>query len=65
MQSMSWILKQEQENPEMTRDELRKHCSKNYPFSERKGYAYKAFRSAMSDKFGKRQRKNNRQERLI
>ena len=51
-ESYGWIKLQELENPNLDRKELRKHCSKNYPFRERKGYAYKAFLEAMRDVFG-------------
>lgn len=50
--SRGWINAQQMEHPELSRVELRKHCSKNYPFAQRKGYAYKAFLSAMRDVFG-------------
>lgn len=40
------------DNPDMDKQELRKFCSKNYPFNERRGYAYKAFLEAMKDEFG-------------
>ena len=50
--SYGWIKAQQLENPELSHAEMRKHCSKNYPFCERSGYAYKAFLSAMCDVFG-------------
>ena len=63
-ESYGWIRQQELENPELSRQELRKHCSKNYPFRERQGYAYKAFLNAMRDVFGATRRapKTNQQE---
>lgn len=50
--SMGFIKAQKLANPQMTQKELRRHCSKNYPFSERSGFAYKAFLNAMRDEFG-------------
>lgn len=50
---LEWIDTQKQNNPNMTREELRKHCSKNVPLYERKGWEYKAFLSAMHQKFGR------------
>ena len=52
-ESYGWIKQQELKHPEMSRDDLRKHCSKNYPFAARKGYAYQAFLEAMRDVFGR------------
>jgi len=51
-ESYGWIKLQQLENPELSMPDLRKYCSKNYPFAERKGYAYKAFLEAMRDVFG-------------
>lgn len=51
--SYEWILDQRDNNPELSREELKKHCSKNYPFAMRKGYAYKAWLKAMGDFFGR------------
>ncbi len=51
-ESHSWICAQKIKHPEFNHSEMRKHCSKNYPFSERSGYAYKAFLKAMRDHFG-------------
>tara|TARA_R110002072_G_scaffold238329_1_gene395715 strand:- start:50962 stop:51177 length:216 start_codon:yes stop_codon:yes gene_type:complete len=56
-ESYGWIREQQLGNPELSRLELRKHCSKNYPFRERSGYAYKAFLKAMNDVFGATRRK--------
>ena len=54
--SYGWIKEQERQNPDMTKEELRKYCSKNYPFAERKGWAYKAWLSAMKDVFGSKKK---------
>lgn len=54
-----WIKKQQRENPAMCRDDLRKHCSENYPFAQRKGHAYKAYLEAMRDVFGDRRKDKN------
>ena len=51
-ESFAWIKQQEYENPKMDREALRKHCSKNYPYYERRGFAYKAFLQAMREFFG-------------
>lgn len=56
-EAMGFIKKQKIDNPEMPHDELRKHCSKNYPFGMKQGYAYKAFLEAMRDEFGSARRK--------
>ncbi|WP_155837761.1 hypothetical protein [Hydrogenovibrio marinus] len=49
---MNWIDKQEHENPEMTRDQLRLHCKRNCPLTQRSGLAYKGYLKAMREKFG-------------
>lgn len=51
-ESRGWILKQKLEHPELNREELRKYCSQNYPFGERRNYPYKAWLQAMRDHFG-------------
>lgn len=51
-ESYRWIKKQQAENPGLNNQEMRRHCSKNYPFQERRGAAYKGFLSAMRDVFG-------------
>lgn len=56
-EAYGWISQQKLDHPEMSHDELRKHCSKNYPFCERKGWAYKAFLRAMRDHFGAARKK--------
>lgn len=50
--SYLWIKKQQMDNPELSHSEMRKFCSKNYPFEMRSGHAYKAFLQAMRDVFG-------------
>lgn len=52
----SWILDQRDDNPEMDRAELEKHCRQNYPFAMRRGHAYKAWLEAMRDYFGVKQK---------
>lgn len=56
---MSWyetayshIKQQQMENPNLGHVQMRKYCSANYPFCERRGYAYKAWLKAMRDIFG-------------
>jgi hypothetical protein len=49
-----FIAEQREAHPELGRDELKKHCSKNYPFAHRRGWAYKAFLAAMRKQFGTR-----------
>ena len=45
--SAEWLAEQVKAHPEMSKEELRKWCSKNYPFSERRGWAYKAWCKAL------------------
>lgn len=45
--SAEWLQEQIKAHPEMSKDELRKWCSKNYPFHMRRGWAYKAWLKAM------------------
>lgn len=45
--SAAWIAEQLKAHPELSKAELEKHCRKNYPYSERKGWAYKAWLKAM------------------
>jgi len=40
--SADWLQEQIKAHPEMSKEELRKWCSKNYPWYERRGWAYKA-----------------------
>lgn len=54
--SYAWISKQKLENPDMDMYELRKHCSKNFPYGARKHHPYHAFLSAMRDHFGRARR---------
>ena len=49
--SMEFINCMSDENPNLAIDELKKLCSKEYPFGERKYYPYKAFLKAMKDTF--------------
>lgn len=50
--SYYWIKQQQAENPELDHAAMRKHCSKNHPYAERRGAAYKGFLAAMRDVFG-------------
>lgn len=50
--SYAWIKQQQAEHPDLDHTAMRKHCSKNYPFAERRGAAYKGFLAAMRDVFG-------------
>lgn len=43
----SWLQEQIKAHPEMTKKELRRWCSKNYPYSHRSGWAYKAWLKAL------------------
>ena len=61
--SIKWINEQMNAHPEMDREALRKHCSKNYPYAQRSGWAYKSFLAAMKEVFGDRARKK-RDERI-
>ncbi len=45
--SAEWLQEQIKTHPEMDKAELRKWCSKNYPYSMRRGWAYKAWLKAM------------------
>ncbi|QIL72285.1 hypothetical protein G7048_19155 [Diaphorobacter sp. HDW4B] len=47
----AWLQDQIKAHPEMTPAELRKWCSKNYPYSQRKGWAYKAWLKALRSYF--------------
>lgn len=51
-EACAWIQQQKLLHPGMTHQEIRRHCSRNYPFHVRRGYAYKAFLRAMKDHFG-------------
>lgn len=46
-ESAAWLQEQVKAHPEMTKPELRKWCSQNYPFHERRGWAYKAWLKAL------------------
>jgi len=58
--SKDWIDVQRYNNPDMTHDELKKHCKANYPFAQRSGWAYKAWLMAMQSEFGKRDTSSNK-----
>jgi hypothetical protein len=60
---MSWyetaknsIFQTKIDNPDISREELKKRCSENYPFGERKRHPYKAWLKAMKDEFGSKKR---------
>lgn len=41
--SATWLQEQIAAHPEMSKPELRRWCRANYPFTERGGWAYKAW----------------------
>lgn len=45
--SAEWLQEQIKAHPEMDKPTLRRWCSKNYPWHERSGWAYKAWLKAM------------------
>lgn len=45
--SADWLQEQIKAHPEMSKEELRKWCAKNYPYSQRSGWAYKAWLKAL------------------
>jgi hypothetical protein len=45
--SAAWLQEQIAAHPEMTKPELRRWCRRNYPFAERRGWAYKAWLKAL------------------
>jgi hypothetical protein len=45
--SITWIANQRAAHPEATAKELERICRKNYPYQQRKGWAYKAWLKAM------------------
>lgn len=45
--SAAWLNEQIKAHPEMSKAELRRWCSKNYPFDARSGWAYKAWLKAL------------------
>lgn len=49
--SLAFINKEAADNPNMTQVELKKHCSKNYPFEQRRGHACVAWLKAVKDYF--------------
>lgn len=42
-----WLQEAIKAHPEMTKPELRKWCSQNYPYAQRSGWAYKAWLKAL------------------
>ena len=49
--SAEWLQEQIKAHPEMSKEELRKWCSKNYPYAQRSGWAYKAWLKALRQYF--------------
>lgn len=45
--SAEWLQEQVKAHPEMNAAELRRWCTKHYPFAQRSGWAYKAWLKAM------------------
>lgn len=45
--SAKWLQEQIKAHPEMSKQELRRWCSKNYPWAQRSGWVYKAWCKAM------------------
>jgi hypothetical protein len=45
--SATWLQRQIKAHPEMSKAELRRWCSKNYPYAWRRGWAYKAWLKAL------------------
>lgn len=45
--SAEWLQEQIKAHPEMSKAELRKWCSQNYPYCQRSGWAYKAWLKAL------------------
>ena len=45
--SAEWLAEQVKAHPDMSPKELRKWCSKNYPYAQRSGWAYKAWLKAL------------------
>ena len=57
----AWIEIEVSNNPDLGHADMRKHCSKEYPYAAyRKGYRYKCFLRAMRDKFGRAKRVRNK-----
>lgn len=63
--SMAWFEEQHTAHPDLSADELRKWCSKNYPYDERKGWAYKAWLKAAEQYFGQRARRGKQEALLL
>lgn len=57
--SLAWIDQQKLNHPDLSHDELKKHCRKNYPYAMRRGAAYKGWLKAMQEGFGKRDTSTN------
>lgn len=51
---LQWIEDLEQKNPDLSPEELRKLCSREYPCWERSGWAYRSFLKALRHYFGDR-----------
>lgn len=49
--SAKWLQEQIKAHPETTKEELRKWCSKNYPYHMKQGWAYKAWLKALRQYF--------------
>ncbi|SOD16030.1 hypothetical protein [Nitrosomonas ureae] len=60
--TLLWIDEQKLKNPDMTLEELKKHCSKYYPFQGRYGSAYKGFLKAMRERFGYKTRNDKQKD---
>ena len=60
--TLRWIDEQRLKNPNMSREDLKKYCSKNYPFHGRYGSAYKGFLKAMRERFGYKTRNDQQKD---
>jgi len=49
--SAEWLQEQIKSHPELDKKQLRAWCSKNYPFNQKSGWAYKAWLKAMRSYF--------------
>lgn len=45
--SLDWISRMREQNKGLTTKEIERLCRKNYPYDQRKGWAYKAWLKAM------------------
>lgn len=43
----AWLQEQIKAHPDMSKQDLRRWCSKNYPYSQKSGWAYKAWLKAL------------------